>query len=102
MYRQSRICGILCDDPIYMVLPFFQVMCKGMSRKLERTLLVVCGASVVFNYMVSLQNGEAYYDLPLVGDKVYMFYSFIGYLFISTGERSESARKGQPQFLAAV
>ena len=65
--------------PIYMVLPFFQVMCKGMSRKLERTLLVVCGASVVFNYMVSLQNGEAYYDLPLIGDKVYMLYIFIGY-----------------------
>mgnify|MGYP007068567085 CR=1 FL=1 len=67
--------------PIYMVLPFFQVMCKGMSRKLERTLLVVCGASVVFNYMVSLQNGEAYYDLPLVGDKVYMFYLYFYRVF---------------------
>ena len=55
--------------PIYMVLPFFQVMCKGMSGKLERALLVVCSASVVFNYVVSLQNGEAYYDLPLIGDK---------------------------------
>ena len=65
--------------PIYMVLPFFQVMCKGMSGKLERALLVVCSASVVFNYVVSLQNGEAYYDLPLIGDKVYMLYIFIGY-----------------------
>lgn len=65
--------------PIYMVLPFFQVMCKGMSGKLERALLVVCSASVVFNYVVSLQNGEAYYDLPLIGDKVYMLYIFIGH-----------------------
>ena len=24
-------------------------------------------------------NGEAYYDLPLIGDKVYMLYIFIGY-----------------------
>lgn len=54
-------------------------MCKGMSGKLERALLVVCSASVVFNYVVSLQNGEAYYDLPLIGDKVYMLYIFIGY-----------------------
>lgn len=29
--------------------------------------------------MVSLQNGEAYYDLPLIGDKVYMLYIFIGH-----------------------
>ena len=73
--------------PIYMVLPFFQVMCKGMSGKLERALLVVCSASVVFNYVVSLQNGEAYYDLPLIGDKVYMLYIFIGY-FIYKYRRS--------------
>ena len=77
-----------------MVLPFFQVMCKGMSRKLERTLLVVCGASVVFNYMVSLQNGEAYYDLPLIGDKVYMFYIFIGYFIYKYRREIRISQKG--------
>ena len=95
MYRQSRICGILyAMIPIYMVLPFFQVMCKGMSRKLERTLLVVCGASVVFNYMASLQNGEAYYDLPLIGDKVYMLYIFIGYFIYKYRREIRISQKG--------
>lgn len=65
--------------PIYMTLPFFQVMCKGIGIRLEWALLLVSSASVIFNYLVSLQHGEAYYDLPLIGDKVYMFYIFIGY-----------------------
>lgn len=65
--------------PIYMVLPFFQVMCRGMSIRLEWALILVSSASVVFTYGVSLLHGEAYYDLPLIGDKVYMFYIFIGY-----------------------
>lgn len=65
--------------PIYMTLPFFQVMCKGIGIRLEWVLILVSSASVIFNYLVSLQHGEAYYDLPLIGDKVYMFYIFIGY-----------------------
>lgn len=65
--------------PIYMTLPFFQVMCKGIGIRLEWALILVSSASVIFNYLVSLQHGEAYYDLPLIGDKVYMFYIFIGY-----------------------
>ena len=56
--------------PIYMTLPFFQVMCKGIGIRLEWALLLVSSASVIFNYLVSLQHGEAYYDLPLIGDKV--------------------------------
>ncbi len=65
--------------PIYLVLPFFQVMCRGMDVKLEQAFLVVITAAVIFNYVSSLQHGEAYYDLPLIGDRVYSFYVFIGY-----------------------
>ena len=65
--------------PIYFVLPFFQIMCRNMDMKMERVFLIVITAAVVFNYVVSLQNGEPYYDLPLIGDRVYSFYVFIGY-----------------------
>lgn len=65
--------------PIYMVLPFFQVMCRGMDIKLERAFLIVICAAVLFNYLLALQNGQPYYDLPLIGDRVYSFYVFIGY-----------------------
>ena len=69
----------LCDDPNLYGIAVFSGHVQRNERKLERALLVVCSASVVFNYVVSLQNGEAYYDLPLIGDKVYMLYIFIGY-----------------------
>lgn len=65
--------------PIYCVLPFFQVMCRGMNLKLERAFLAVITAAVIVNYVTSLQHGEVYYDLPIVGDRVYSFYVFIGY-----------------------
>ncbi|RGT70923.1 acyltransferase [Mediterraneibacter massiliensis] len=65
--------------PIYMVLPFLQIMCRFMGMKLEYAFLVLISITTVFNYISSLLHEEAYYDLPLVGDKVYMFYVFIGY-----------------------
>ena len=37
--------------PIYLVLPFFQVMCKGMNLRMERAFLVVITAAVLFNYI---------------------------------------------------
>lgn len=87
--------------PIYMVLPFFQVMCKGMHIKLERALLLVCSASVIFTYVASMQNGEAYYDLPLIGDRVYMFYIFIGY-FIQKYRRHIRITQKQAVWILAV
>lgn len=65
--------------PIYLVLPFFQIMCRNMNITMERAFLIVSTAAVVFNYIVSLQNGEAYYDMPIIGDRVYSYFVFIGY-----------------------
>lgn len=65
--------------PIYMVLPFFQVMCKHMNLRMEQAFLVVITLAVIFNYLSSFGNEEAYYDLPLIGDRVYTYYVFIGY-----------------------
>lgn len=65
--------------PIYMVLPFFQVMCKHMNLRMEQAFLVVITAAVIFNYLATFGHEEAYYDLPLIGDRIYTYYIFIGY-----------------------
>lgn len=65
--------------PIYLALPFFQVMCRGMSMKLERTFLIVTTAAVVLNYFLRLAGQELYYDIPLVGDRIYAYYLYVGY-----------------------
>ena len=64
--------------PIYLVMPFFQIMCAGMDLRMERAFLLVITAAVIFNYILTLQHGEAYYDIPLIGDQVYSYYVFIG------------------------
>ena len=65
--------------PIYFVMPFFQIMCAGMDLRMERAFLLVITAAVIFNYILTLQHEEAYYDIPLIGDQVYSYYVFIGY-----------------------
>lgn len=64
---------------IYLVLPFYQVMCRHLNAAAERALLVIITLAVSFNYLASFVRQEAYYDLPLVGDRPYMFYIFVGY-----------------------
>lgn len=65
--------------PIYLVLPFFQIMCRHMDLRMEQAFLVVITLAVIFNYNLSMQNESAYYDLPLIGDRIYSYYVFIGY-----------------------
>lgn len=65
--------------PIYLVLPFLQVMCRNMNLRLERAFLIVSTGAVLFNYLLWMMGGEAYYDLPLVGDRIYAYYVFVGY-----------------------
>ncbi len=71
--------------PIYCVMPFFQIMCRGMNRKMEHAFLLVITGGVIFNYIISLQNGEPYYDLPLIGDRAYSYYLFLGYYIYKYG-----------------
>ncbi len=65
--------------PIYCVMPFFQVMCRHMDERLERAFLILITAAAIVNYIVSLQKEEVYYDLPIIGDRIYSYYIFIGY-----------------------
>lgn len=63
--------------PIYLVLPFFQVMCKGMNLRMERAFLVVITAAVLFNYISTFFDEKMYYSVPMVGDRIYSYYVFM-------------------------
>lgn len=65
--------------PIYIVLPFFQIMCRGMSKNMEKLFLAICVSDVTLMYAISFFNVELYYDVPILGDRVYSFYFFLGY-----------------------
>lgn len=65
--------------PIYLVLPFFQIMCRGMNLRMERAFLVVITAAILFNYISTFLDEEMYYSVPLIGDRIYSYYVFIGY-----------------------
>lgn len=65
--------------PIYMVLPFFQIMCRNMSKQLEKVFLIIATGAVIINFRTTFTNEELYYDLPLIGDRVYTYYLFLGY-----------------------
>ena len=54
-------------------------MCRHMSLKTERAFLIIITITVIFNYILSLDELKPYYDLPLIGDRVYSYYFFIGY-----------------------
>lgn len=66
--------------PIYLVIPFFQVMCKGVNRALVRWFVVLGSAVMVIMYMLSFFGAEFFYDLPILGDRVYTYYFVFGYL----------------------
>lgn len=65
--------------PIYLVLPFLQVMCRNLNVKLERVFLIVATGAAFLYYGLWLMDAEPYYDLPLIGDRIYAYYVFVGY-----------------------
>lgn len=73
--------------PIYVVLPFFQIMCRGMSKNMDKAFLLMGSLAAVFMYFSSLLHEEPYYDVPIIGDKVYTFYFFLGYFICKYHEQ---------------
>lgn len=54
---------------------------------------MVITAAVVFNYLISLIGVQAYYDVPLVGDRVYAFYVFAGYYLYKYRDRIKIGKR---------
>ena len=66
--------------PIYIILPFLQVLCKHMGKELEMAFVRIGFIWFVVSYVLSYFKQSFYYDLPIFGDKSYIFYMFCGYL----------------------
>lgn len=72
--------------PIYLIMPFFKVMCSGMDKKMDRAFLVVGAVTTVFTYFLSFTQRETYLDVPLFGDRSYMVYFFLGHFIFKYGD----------------
>ena len=79
--------------PIYLVLPFFQMIFAAMDRRWEGVFLIITSGAVLFNYLTSLADSRAYYDLPLVGDRAYSYYVFLGYFLYKYRKNIRIGRK---------
>lgn len=65
--------------PIYIMVPFLQGMCKGIDEKLEHGLAVLGFIWLVLTFTLSAVKQDLYYDLPILGDKCYVYYFYMGY-----------------------
>ncbi|MDD3401917.1 MAG: acyltransferase family protein [Hespellia sp.] len=66
--------------PIYLVLPFFQIMFRGMNVKLDRAFMALSLAAIFIMYFSSLLQEKLYFDIPLIGDRSYAVYFVAGFM----------------------
>ena len=79
--------------PIYLVLPFLQGMCRGMDKKLERAFLIMGSVIVVLQPILFYSRIKLYYNIPIFGNRVYIYYLFLGY-FIEKYKDQIPKKKG--------
>lgn len=66
--------------PIYVVLPFLQVLCNGMDKRLEKAFIVIGFIWFFIVHMLPYWELDVYFDLPLFSNRSYIYYFFCGYL----------------------
>lgn len=66
--------------PVYIVLPFLQVLCKGLDEKLEKAFVIIGFMWLLVVHIMPYLKLDLYYKLPVFGDRSYIFYLFCGYL----------------------
>lgn len=80
--------------PVYIVLPFLQVLCKGLDEKLEKAFVVIGCIWLFIVHVMPYFKLDLYFDLPVFGDRSYIFYLFCGYL-ISKYKEQISLKQNQ-------
>ncbi len=73
--------------PIYLILPFLQTMCKGMQPKLEKAFIIIGSIVVVTLHVLSYADLQFYYDVPILGNRVYVYYLFVGHFIAKYKDR---------------
>ncbi len=66
--------------PIYIMLPFLQVLSNGLDEKLEKAFAILGFVWLSAVYVLSVFGKGFYYDLPILGNRSYIYYFFMGYL----------------------
>lgn len=65
--------------PVYLMLPFLQAMCRGMEEKTEKAFAIIATVWTVALHLMSYEKMSLYYDLPILGNRSYIYYLFMGY-----------------------
>lgn len=68
--------------PIYLAMPFLQILCRNMNVRMERAFMVITTGAVIFTWLLRFMGAQPYYDLPIIGDRVYVWYMFAGYFLM--------------------
>ena len=63
----------------YLAMPFLQILCRNMNVRTERAFMAITSGAVLFTWLLRFMGAQPYYDLPIIGDKVYVWYMFAGY-----------------------
>lgn len=79
--------------PIYLVLPFLQAMCRGMNEKTERGFAILGSVLVVVLYLTSYVGVKFYYNMPILGNRSYIYYLFMGYWLNKNKDKICSKRR---------
>lgn len=75
--------------PIYLMLPFFQVMIHAMTEQQEKYFMLLCFCISAFVYIASFFGQDLYYDIPIIGDRVYAVAFFLGYYIRKYAPRTQ-------------
>ena len=94
MPAEAHLWYLYAMIPLYLVLPFFQVMVRHLTPKMEQALLLLGTVAILLNYVLSLFDGALYYDVPLFGDRVYSYYFFLGFYLMKYKDQIRLSNRG--------
>lgn len=79
--------------PIYLILPFLQAMCRGMDERLEKSFVILGTVLITVLHLMSYAHLEFYYDVPILGNRVYIYYLFMGYVIAKYKDKFPKSKK---------
>lgn len=65
--------------PVYLMLPFLQAMCRGLDEQAEKAFIIIGSIWITALHLMAYEELSLYYDLPVLGDRSYIYYLFMGY-----------------------